>query len=139
MLSEPFLLALDSLITRGVAAGLLGDETFLVLDEITAKQAYDLHLAACRIVTTQAGGGETLLHSLVNLQFPVPSPWCPVYVPPPAPGTYWLQAAWAAGGHLLAHWRPRKGAPWGVWRAAPFARPMALQPGDRWRVPPCSG
>lgn len=134
-LSEPFLLALDSLMERGALAGLLRPEAFVSPGTISDEKAYQLHLAACRIVVEQDAGTLEQVHQLINLQFPITSPWCPVYVPPACAGTYLLAHAYAPHMPVGALYRPARGFVWGRWYP-PSGKHIALPllPGDRWRL-----
>lgn len=129
--------ALESLLLELLGAGkeasILAETDEIDQDEISEKEYYDIYLAALRVITRQLDLGSEALHSLINQHFPLISPWCPVYVPPPAAGTYWLAPAYAPAAHVKAHWRPVRGVPWGRWQAPGTRGPVALQPGDRWR------
>lgn len=137
-LPEPVLLALDALMDSARAENLIPEQAFLHSGEISGLQAYTLLLAAYNIVIRQMEHPtQETLHQLINMHFPLVSPWCPVFVPPPGPGTYWLARAYGPSVHVAARWRPKRGVPWGQWHPAKpggLRGPLVtLQPGDRWR------
>jgi len=136
-LPESLLLALDDLVEQHET--LLSAHTYVRPEEIAERYAYDLLVAAYTIVVRQEElPHPELIHELINSHFPIASPWCPVYVPPPTAGLYWLAPAHAPAVHVQARWRPAKGLPWGRWRVpqavhTTLYHPRPIKPGDRWR------
>lgn len=136
-LTESLLVALDDLMDT--AGPLLPTASYVHPDDITQRSAYSLLLSAYTIIVgQQVNPPPELAHQLMNLHFPVLSPWCPVFLPPPRPGVYWLAPAYAPATHVQARWQPARGVPWGRWRVPQVARPTLyhprpLVPGDRWR------
>lgn len=118
------------------AAGVLSQEFEIDQDEILNSQRYHIFVAATRAIWYQnPDRDEELLHQLINLQFPITSPWCPVYVPPACAGTYLLAHAYAPHMPVGALYRPARGFVWGRWYP-PSGKHIALPllPGDRWRL-----
>lgn len=130
---EPLLL---EMLVCAKAAGVLPQEFEIDQDEILNSQRYHILVAATRAIWYQSPDREEeLLHDLINLQFPLESPWCPVYLPPQRAGTYLLARAYAPHMPASALWRPARGFAWGRWYP-PSGKHIALPPlpGDRWRA-----
>lgn len=127
---------LEEYVANAISAGVLPATAYVRGADVSAHQYYAVCLAVCNAVARQQPGFSVeLLHQLINLQFPVLGPWCPVYVPPPVAGTYTLAHAYAVPWAASALYRPAKGAAWGRWYPPSGKRvALPLLPGDRWRA-----